>query len=422
MKILHEAAPGHHRVDEAADIRQNIVNSTARIPSEGDPDFAPGDFGAGYAVYALSNTHSNMLGVDFRVPDYAAIIAGGRTTHYVGPSSRENLEKLVGKDSLLCRETNGFADIPARNSIIHSDNYGFLWHSNCSGTLNILPGTELHVGDTLFLIKGSEILSNSPTVNVSGAVIDNGGSGRPLTIVHLMESDDAGQTDEISLHHDYKWAICHMSPEKRDRLPGAPTATAAFHFQDEDLAGNFYNSVNTAHQLLKLDFDGSRVAGTISSGDCEHVNKSYWYGLKDGLKICIDESGRAYQTLRETPYTSRSMGGASVTRVYVHPVVDDAGRFVYDKEDPTVYEKTGYAVYYADAQFISRVTVTPSETVNNPVSVSLRNGSEWTVTGPSHLASLTIEDGSAIRGKLYVNGAEIQAAPGSYEGSLLVLP
>ena len=138
-------------------------------------------------------------------------------------------------------------------------------------------------------------------------------------------------------------------------------------------------------------------------------------------RSCTSAS-RAYQTLRETPYTSRSMGGASVTRVYVHPVVDDAGRFVYDKEDPTVYEKTGYAVYYTDAQFIGRVTVTPSETVNNPVSVSLRNGSEWTVTGPSHLASLTIEDGSAIRGKLYVNGTETQAAPGSYEGNLLVLP
>ena len=411
---------GVYSGDEAADIHQNIVNSTARIPSQGDPDFREGDFGAGYAVYALSNTQSNMLGVNFQVPDYAAIIAGGWTTHYVGPSTLENLEKLVGRDSLLYRETDGFTAIEPRESVIHSDNYGFLWHSNCSGTLNILPGTELHVGDTLFLIKGGEILSNSPTIHVSGAIIDNGGADKPLTIAHLMESDDAGQTDEIALHHDYKWAICHMSPDKHAKLDGAPTATAHFDFCDEKLDGNFYNSVNTAHQLLELCFDNSQVNGCISSGDVEHVNKSYWYGIKDGQKICIDGNGRAYQTLREAPYTSRSMGGASVTRVYVHPVVDEAGCFAYDKADQNIYEKKGYAVYYSDAQYISQVFVTPSETVNNPIAVSLKNGSVWNVTGRGFLTHLELDESSVFNGRLTVNGCDIMPQPGNYDGKIVV--
>lgn len=413
---------GVYSGDEAADIHQNIVNSTARIASEGEPGFESGDFGAGYAVYALSNTHSNILGSHFDVPDYAVIIAGGRTTHHVGPSSQENLEKLVGKDSLLYHETNGFREIEEKNTVIDSDNYGFLWHSNCSGTLNILPGTELHIGDTVFLIKGGEILSNSPVVHVEGAVIDDGGRKRDLTIVHLMESDDAGQTDEIALHHDYKWAICHMSPEPRGKISDTPTATPRFHFKNETLNGNFYNSVCTAVQQLELDFDHCTVIGEISSGDCEHVYKSYWYGIKGGQKICIDETGRAYKTLREEPYTSRSMGGASVTRVYVHPVVDKAGKFVYDEADTTIYDKTGYAVYYTDAQYISKVRVTPSETVNNPVSVTLRGGSAWNVQRTCHLKSLTIEAGSRVNGHLSVDGQAQPLEPGTYTGRLIVTP
>lgn len=411
---------GVYSGDEAADIHQNIVNSTAKIASEGEAGFLPGDFGAGYAVYALSNTHSNILGCHFDIPDYAMIIAGGWTTHYVGSSSQENLKKLVGENSLLYRETGGFTQIPQRDTVVESDNYGFLWHSNCGGTLHILPGTELHIGNTVFLIKGGEILSNSPNVYVEDTLIDNGGRDTPLTIVHLMESDDAGQTDEIALHHDYKWAICHMSPEKRDKISDTPTAQPNFYFQNEVLTGNFYNSVNTAVQLLNLEFDACAITGQISSGDCEHVNKSYFYGRKDGEKICIDERGRAYLTLREAPYTSRSMGGASVTRVYVHPVVDENGAFVYDPEDSRIYEREGYAIYYQDAQYISKVFVTASETVNNPVAVTLRHGSTWTVTAPSYLRRLTIEAGSQIHGRLFVDGIETAAAPGTYEGALLV--
>ena len=208
----------------------------------------------------------------------------------------------------------------------------------------------------------------------------------------------------------------------RAPLAGDPTATATFRFADETLIGNFYNSVNTAHQLLKLEFDRSRVSGTISAGDAEHVDKSYWYGMKDGEKICIDENGRAYRTLREKPYTSRSMGGASVTRVYVHPEVDAGGAFVYDDTDPCVYEKTGYAVYYTDAQYISRVFVTPSETVNNPISVSLKNGSEWTVTGRGWITELSIDEGSTLRGRLFLDGREISPAPGVYRGKIRVEP
>lgn len=412
---------GVYSGDEAADIHQNIVNSTAKIASAGEPDFHAGDFGAGYGVYALSNTHSNVLGSFFDIPDYAMIIAGGWTTHNVGSSSQKNLMELIGKDSLLYQETEGFRDIPEQNTVIDSDNFGFLWHSNCSGTLNILSGTELHVGDTVFQIKGGEILSNSPKIFVTDAIIDNGGRSTPLTIVHLMESDDAGQTDEISLHHDYKWAICHMSTARRGKISDTPTAKPEFHFKNMKLTGNFYNSVDSAVQCLELDFDHCTVDGEISSAHSEHIYKSYYYGMRQGEQICIDEAGRAYKTLREAPYTSRSMGGNSVTRVYVHPEVDEQGEFRYDEGDTNRYDSVGYAIYYRDAQYIGKVRAMPEKTVNNPVTVRLRGDSSWRVRGCCHLSRLELEQGSCITGRLFKNGEEIPTVPGSYQGDLLLL-
>ena len=325
---------------------------------------------------------------------------------------------MLGRENLLYAETNGYRDIPEKNTVINSDNYGFLWHSNCSGTLNILPGTELHIGDTVFLIKGGEILSNSPQIYMTDTVMDTGGRPGRLKIVHLMESDDAGQTDEISLHHDYKWAICHMSPDQRAPMGHSPTAVATFNFQNESLDGDFYNSVNTAVQKLQLNFDHCSVNGQISSGNCEHIHKSYWYGMRNGKKICIDESGRAYKSLTEAPYTSRSMGGASVTRIYVHPETDSDGAFLYDESDTAVYEPIGYAIYYQDAQYISKVAVTPSKTVNNPIAVRLTNSSTWTVHGDCYLEELQIDETSRVIGRLYVDGIENDAVPGTYNGKL----
>ena len=87
-----------------------------------------------------------------------------------------------------------------------------------------------------------------------------------------------------------------MSPEKREHLSDAPTAQPSVYFQKETLTGNFYNSVNTAVQRLNLYFDHCTITGEISSGDCEHTDKSYYYGIRNGEKICVDENGRAYQT------------------------------------------------------------------------------------------------------------------------------
>jgi hypothetical protein len=49
-------------------------------------------------------------------------------------------------------------------------------------------------------------------------------------------------------------------------------------------------------------------------------------------------------------------------------------------------------------------------------------GSDWTVTRTSYLTKLTLDDASSVEGVITVNGKEIDAAPGVYEGEIVVTP
>ncbi len=332
----------------------------------------------------------------------------------------------VGEDSLLYEQSNGFADVEEQETVFTSDNFGVMWHSSATGTVTFLPGTEMYVGDTAFLIKGSESLSCSPTINMTDCILEDKDDDGNFNIIHLFESDDAGQTDEISLHHDYKWAIAaQYLGEQKTKLDGALKATVTANFTDMTLVGNCWNSVYTARQMLQINLDDTDLTGIVSSADAEHRNKSYLYAYnEDGDIICTDLDGKAYETLYTDPYTATSMNGTSTTTVYIYPAVDEEGNFVYDESDTNVYESCGYAIYYTDAQYLGLTDLTASETLNDPVGLSLSNGSTWTVTGTSYLAELTIDETSAVIGaEMTVDGVATEIVPGSsYEGEIVLTP
>ena len=416
---------GVYSGDEAKGITQYIVDSVANIPSEGEEGYEEGDFAAGYGTYCLSGTKTYILGSEFDVPDFAIIVAGGSAAHYIGSSSQENLMTFVGEDSALYDESDGFAAVEEKNSVFRSDNFGVMWHSSATGSVNFLPGTEMYVGETAFLIKGSRSLSNSPTINMESCVLEDLNGDGNFNIIHLFESDDAGQTDEISLHHDYKWAIAaqYLNAEK-EKIDGSIAATVTANFTDMELVGDCWNSVYTARQLLSIHLDGTNLTGVVSSADTEHRHKSYLYAENaDGDILCTDENGRAYKTLYTEPYTSTTMNGTSTTTVYIYPETDETGAFVYDEADATIYEPCGYAIYYTDAQYLGLTDETASPTLNNPVALTLTNGSVWTVTGLSYLTELNVEAGCTVEGAVTVDGEPVDvSAGGVWEGAIVVNP
>ena len=78
----------------------------------------------------------------------------------------------------------------------------------------------------------------------------------------------------------------------------------------------------------------------------------------------------------------------------------------------------------AEYRQLGRVTNTAKPAVNNGVILTLGRGSTWTVSGVSHLTSLTVESGAAIVGAtVTVNGAVTAVVPGTtYTGAILVTP
>ena len=64
------------------------------------------------------------------------------------------------------------------------------------------------------------------------------------------------------------------------------------------------------------------------------------------------------------------------------------------------------------------MNVSVSETVNNPVAVSLTNGSVWTVSGQCYLTELAVDESSMVVGKLWIDGQETAIVPGIYTGKL----
>ena len=76
-----------------------------------------------------------------------------------------------------------------------------------------------------------------------------------------------------------------------------------------------------------------------------------------------------------------------------------------------------------DYKLFGVLDITPGETVNNGVIVSLTGNSVWNVTGDSYLSSLTVEAGSVINGTVTVDGTAVDvSAGGSWTGSILVTP
>ena len=116
------------------------------------------------------------------------------------------------------------------------------------------------------------------------------------------------------------------------------------------LEGDIFNCHQFTSKNLVLTLDGSELTGVISSGWCEHD--------VDGVE-------------RTLPYG-----------------------------DETIVSEDGLT--YGCRENLGRVTCYPSETVNNGVIVTLKNGSVWNVTETSYVSVLDVDDSSTVNGKIEV--------------------
>ena len=337
--------------------RHELINCKGIIKEEGP-------YASGYGAYVLSANKSCFLGMEFDVPSYPLVMAGASNDVVVGSSSLENLKKFIGEDSLLAKETNGFADVEEKKSVFRAGKNAAMWHSGGNGCFFVLPGTELISGSTTFLVKsvytgmpgGPKGPGAHPQILVEDAKLVPGNG----VVLHLMQNDDPGMG---TFGHDGHWAEYYEVPEvvekARDGLditdPDAAGTTKAC-FKNMEVNGSIYNSRWTEAQNLAVKFDGAKVTGTISSGIQSHVN------FKPGEKI-----------------------------------------------------------YPKDRTELGNVSVQPSPAVCNGVIVELEK-SVWNAVGTSYLTALTIGEGSSVVcSSMTVNGEAVEPKAGTYKGRIIII-
>jgi len=358
----------------------------------------------------------------------------------IGASSQENLEalnELITQEIAASDEADeeddagiesaagvwemfldnvALEDVTEQRSVLKAK-FGIMSHGSSGGTFDI-SGTDIIADEAAILLKQAYMtILMDETVTIDAPII-----------IHQQITDDASM-GEYAYDNCWSTATTPFLYEVEDSGE-APASGANAIMTGMTLEGDFYNT-DTDGAYLDLAFEGTEVTGVISSGTFLHDNASYYVvenpdfdpeaeeGADNMRYICVDEIGAAY----ESTVTYTLFG----TIVYNPVYEDDNGdvTFYYD-EAGTTYDAAdivGYCIFYNDAQYCANGTITPCSAINDPVYVSLTNGSVWTVTGESYLAKITVEAGSAVNGMVTVDGEEVDvSAGGVWEGDIIVVP
>ena len=263
------------------------------------------------------------------------------------------------------------------NSDITTNRFGAIFHGGglagtSNGYMNV-NGGSWDVGQSMFLLRASQGATGvAPNITVDGADItiqNDPEKNYDGILIQLIESDDAGSPVET------QWTIPVAENNWSLIQPTTNTsATTRATFKNLSVEGDIFNARYSRRQILDVTFDNAAITGLITSSNANHV-------YADGTAI---PGG--------TVMSSIAQEGANP-----------------EERGPMSYLYGGRLSHVAAA------------TVNNPVELTLANGSVWTVAGTSFLSKLTIDGNSSLAAPegykvfMKVNGAYTDIKAGSYE-------
>lgn len=184
--------------DDTDSVRLYCINSTLETVE------------SGYGAYSIGDAVDTFSGCKVNVNDYGLIMAA---------------------------EGSGtFTD----GTVVNSDRFGVMLHSNGNGTLRIERGAVFNTGEAVIQAKGS-----FPTIEVDNATLnsDNG------VILQMMPNDDP-----------YFASFIAMFPE----LGGSSGSSSSASFSDVTLNGDIIHG-NTAAGDLNVSLSGATLTGAITT-------------------------------------------------------------------------------------------------------------------------------------------------------------
>lgn len=248
------------------------------------------------------------------------------------------------------------------NSTLEAGRIAVMTQQNNGGTISI-KDSKVKAEDTVVQIKSGAANDGYTDVVLDHADITLGTAHKwGGTLVELVESDDAGNPGntfyEVQDNGDKAQPVADKLPDSNATL------------KNGTYTGNIWNNIYNKYEALNVTLDAATVNGTISSSYGYHLNDD-GTRMANGTKLNACTSGD------------------------------------YRKSNLKDYTKIGAQYNVANKQ------------INNPVNVSLKNGSTWNVAladgtngeaAACHVNNLTVEKGckieAAVPVTIYVYGEQ----------------
>ena len=262
----------------------------------------------------------------------------------------------------------------AENCYGYAGRIGFFSHSGSGSSGH----GSLYVSDSSFDIQNIFAVTMTSGTYYTTTVLDNvdvalAGNGASMLYLQVNSDDNSGgpgSTENVITDLTYdEYLTCVATA-------GDPSVNASeLTISNSVIQGDIFNATTDDAVGLNIVLDATEVQGNISSAWAFHV----------------DAEGNALEeTVLNLDYYTGTTDGSSGT--------------------------------YDHTMFL-RLDAQPAPTVNNPVNVTMQNGSTWMITGSNYLASLTIDETSTIKGMglvMTVDGVETEIAPGTYVGEIVL--
>jgi len=358
-------------------VLSNDISAGATLVTVDSTVVIAGD--SGYGVYNLGGAKHRHYGTEIRVRDVGFIMDEGGTPEeggdwiLIGDATPKTLSALNEELSLGLTEAE-LAALPSRPTKVTSDRFGFLIHVSIAvespaSEVHLTGHTTIETGKAVFLIKGV-----AARIAVGKDVRLESGSN---VIAQVIDSDDPGPRIV-----DGRMANSGVFREKQER----PAKVPGFDLGEQH------------DRDVYLAFDGTTVVGDFYNGWRDGTGPQRMGG-EGGVAPEPEPGGKNLVVALD----SARLTGVVTSAWSTH---------------------TKAEIGAEDWRLLGEVTNVPEPAVNNGAILTLSN-STWTVTGPSYLTALTLDESSAIvandgKATLTVDGIEIPIAPGTYRGAILV--
>ena len=392
--------------------QMTVVDSILEIMAGPEGGMSAGPFpysakyGSGYGTYAIGNANQEFYGSTIKGTTYGIIFTGGSATF---DSSKGSIDLKDGEGKVL--ETVKGKGKP---SVIESV-WGFMAHSNAD--LKLLSGAVVNSEESTYLYK-----KGATNITVDGAEL-NPGNG---IIVQMIDNDDSivgvdSGAGDIVFNTEF------------NELPGWPSEN-----------GQITSKMPAAPAAGGPGGPGGAPGGPGGApggpggapggpgGDMENVvgadglplaGASRRVSAANGLTITFMNGDYEGDLFNGTGYYAQSAVPMSVT-IGKGAELEGAISLTETRHiDENGKQNTHFTIneYY----YLGHVANRPFRNGDSEVSVTVKDGGVWEVTGESLLDSLTLANGQIVgdMGKtvvMTVNGRPTAIKPGSYEGDIVI--